>query len=53
MLSRVANGTRVRLIHSGFVAPRNDSAFKIMSEGWKVVMRNLDTVVRAEKGESK
>ena len=52
-LSRVADGTRVRLVHSGFVAPRNDSAFKIMSEGWKVVVRNLDAVVRAEKGESK
>ena len=52
-LSRVADGTRVRLVHSGFVAPRNDSAFKIMSEGWKVVMRKLDTVVREETGESK
>ena len=52
-LSRVDNGTRVRLVHSGFVAPRNDSAFKVMSDGWKVVVRNLDSVVRAEKGESK
>ena len=52
-LSQVDSGTRVRLVHSGFVAPRSDSAFKIMSEGWKVVMRNLDAVVRAEKGESK
>jgi uncharacterized protein YndB with AHSA1/START domain len=52
-LSRVAGGTRVRLIHSGFVVPANDTAFKGMSEGWKVVVRNLDTVVRAETGESK
>lgn len=52
-LSRVGDGTRVRLVHSGFVAPTNDMAFKTMSEGWKVVVRNLDTVVRAEKGESK
>ena len=52
-LSRAGNGTRVRLVHSGFAMPRNDSAFKVMSEGWKVVMRNLDTVMRAEKGESK
>ena len=52
-LSRVGDGTRVRLVHSGFVAPTNDMAFKTMSDGWKVVVRNLDTVVRAEKGESK
>jgi uncharacterized protein YndB with AHSA1/START domain len=52
-LSRVAGGTRVRLVHSGFVARANDTAFKGMSEGWKVVVRNLDTVVRAETGESK
>ena len=52
-LSRVGNGTRVRLVHSGFVAPRNDSAFKGMSEGWKVVVGRLDALMRAEKGESK
>ena len=52
-LSRVDNGTRVRLVHSGFVAPRNDSAFKGMSEGWKVVVGRLDALMRAEKGESK
>jgi uncharacterized protein YndB with AHSA1/START domain len=52
-LSRVGNGTRVRLVHSGFVAPRNDSAFKGMSEGWKVVVGRLDALVRAEKGEAK
>ena len=52
-LSRVANGTRVRLVHSGFVAPRNDSALKTMSEGWKVVVGRLDALMRAEKGETK
>lgn len=40
-LSRVANGTRVRLVHSGFVTPKNDTAFKNMSEGWKKVVRRL------------
>jgi hypothetical protein len=34
ILSRVENGTRLRLVHSGFVTPKNDSAFKNMSEGW-------------------
>jgi uncharacterized protein YndB with AHSA1/START domain len=40
-LSRVENGTRLRLVHSGFVLPRNDTAYKNMSEGWKTVVRNL------------
>src|SRR5258705_4446936 len=35
VLSSVENGTRLRLVHSGFVTPKNDSAFKAMSEGWK------------------
>ena len=44
ILSRVESGTRVRLVHSGFVLPQNDTAFKNMSEGWKKVIRNLDTI---------
>jgi uncharacterized protein YndB with AHSA1/START domain len=51
-LSRVENGTRLRLVHSGFVLPKNDTAFKNMSEGWKKVVRNLDTIA-AEQGTSK
>jgi uncharacterized protein YndB with AHSA1/START domain len=43
-LSRVAEGTRVRLVHSGFVLPKNEMAFKNMSEGWKEFVWNLDTV---------
>jgi len=43
-LSRAGTGTRVRLVHSGFITPRNDTAFKGMSEGWKKVVRNLDTI---------
>jgi uncharacterized protein YndB with AHSA1/START domain len=44
-LVRVQTGTRVRVVHSGFVTPKNDTAFKNMSEGWKKVLRNLNTVV--------
>jgi uncharacterized protein YndB with AHSA1/START domain len=51
-LSKVANGTRVRVVHSGFVLPKNDTAFKNMSEGWKKVVRNLDTIA-AEQDSSK
>jgi uncharacterized protein YndB with AHSA1/START domain len=43
-LSRVAEGTRVRLVHSGFVLPKNDTAFRNMGEGWKKVVRNLDAI---------
>lgn len=39
-LSRVDGGTRLRLVHSGFVVPRNESALKTMGGGWvKVVPR--------------
>jgi uncharacterized protein YndB with AHSA1/START domain len=40
-LSRVANGTRLRLVHSGFVLPRNEAAFKSMGEGWKKVVPRI------------
>ena len=48
-LSRAGTGTRVRLVHSGFITPRNDTAFKGMSEGWKKVVRNLDTIAREQE----
>jgi uncharacterized protein YndB with AHSA1/START domain len=41
MLSPVKNGTRLRLVHSGFVLPNNAIAFKNMSDGWPKVVRNL------------
>jgi len=43
-LSRVAGGTRLRLVHSGFVALRNDSAYRSMGEGWKKVVHNVGDV---------
>ena len=43
ILSEVQNGTRLRLVHSGFVLPKNDTAYKNMSEGWKKVMARLAT----------
>lgn len=47
-LSQVDGGTRLQLVHSGFVLPRNDTAYKNMSEGWKTVVKRLDTVVTEE-----
>jgi uncharacterized protein YndB with AHSA1/START domain len=44
ILSRVKAGTRLRLVHSGFVLPQNDTAFKNMSEGWKRCVRRIDTI---------
>jgi len=44
ILSKVENGTRLRLVHSGFVTPKNDSAFKSMSEGWKKVVHSVGAI---------
>jgi uncharacterized protein YndB with AHSA1/START domain len=44
MLSKVENGTRLRIVHSGFVTPKNDSALKTMGEGWKKVVQNIGTI---------
>jgi uncharacterized protein YndB with AHSA1/START domain len=40
-LTKVDNGTRLRLVHSGFVTPTNDSAFKSMSGAWKAVVNRV------------
>jgi uncharacterized protein YndB with AHSA1/START domain len=49
VLSAVENGTRLRLVHSGFVLPKNDTAFKSMSQGWRKVVENIDAIA-AEQG---
>ncbi|MBI3503955.1 MAG: SRPBCC domain-containing protein [Proteobacteria bacterium] len=43
-LAREANGTRVRIVHSGFVLPRNETAFTNMGNGWKKVVATIETV---------
>jgi uncharacterized protein YndB with AHSA1/START domain len=40
-LTRVPQGTRLRLVHSGFVVPVNDTAFRNMGEGWRKVVPSL------------
>ena len=47
-LSKVGNGTRLRLVHSGFVLPRNETAYQTMSNGWKAVVQRLDKVAGEE-----
>jgi uncharacterized protein YndB with AHSA1/START domain len=43
-LSRVENGTRLRLVHSGFVLPDNDTSFKNLGEGWKKVVPKIGAI---------
>ncbi len=43
-LTPVAGGTRLRLVHAGFVTPRNDVALKSMSDGWKKVVHNIGDI---------
>jgi uncharacterized protein YndB with AHSA1/START domain len=43
-LSGAENGTRVRMVHSGFVLPRNHTAFEGMSEGWKTVVQRIEAI---------
>ena len=49
MLSRAENGTRLRLVHSGFVLPRNETAFRNMSEGWKKVVPSIGNIADEKK----
>lgn len=43
-LSAVETGTRLRVVHSGFVLPKNETAFHGMSEGWKGVVQRIDAL---------
>ncbi|MGO4565719.1 SRPBCC domain-containing protein [Rhizobium sp. 2YAF20] len=45
VLSRVENGTRLHLVHSGFVTPTNDTAFKNMSDGWKKIVPRIGAFI--------
>jgi uncharacterized protein YndB with AHSA1/START domain len=43
-LSRVEAGTRLRVVHSGFVLPQNEVAFKNMGGGWKKVVPAIGAI---------
>ncbi|MGB3339015.1 MAG: SRPBCC domain-containing protein [Devosia sp.] len=49
LLSRVEAGTRLRLVHSGFVMPVNNVAYRNMSEGWKTIVTRI-TPIADEQG---
>jgi len=48
-LEKVAGGTRLRLVHSGFVSPRNDSAYRGMSGGWKQVVPAIGAIAGVQE----
>ena len=47
-LTRVAEGTRVHMVHSGFILPKNESAYTNMSGGWTRVVHALGTIAGEE-----
>jgi len=47
-LQKVPGGTRLRLVHSGFVRPRNDTAYRSMSGGWSKVVSSIGAITVAE-----
>ena len=47
-LSATEAGTRLRLVHSGFVAPRNANALRVMGEGWKKIVTERIGVIADE-----
>jgi uncharacterized protein YndB with AHSA1/START domain len=46
-LSAAETGTRVRLVHSGFVLPKNDTAFRNMRHGWTKVLKTVGVLAAA------
>jgi uncharacterized protein YndB with AHSA1/START domain len=51
-LSKADTGTRLRLVHSGFVLPANETAYRKMGEGWKTVVKKLDQVAAEQAASS-
>jgi uncharacterized protein YndB with AHSA1/START domain len=43
-LAKVDGGTRLRVVHSGFVLPKNATAFRNLSEGWKKVVSKIGVI---------
>jgi uncharacterized protein YndB with AHSA1/START domain len=43
-LSKAEGGTRLRMVHSGFVLPTNETAFRNMGEGWKKCVPRIGDV---------
>jgi uncharacterized protein YndB with AHSA1/START domain len=52
-LSRVDNGTRLRLVHSGFVLPKNEIAYTNMGGGWKKVVPRIGEIAGEQDASTK
>lgn len=50
-LSRAAGGTRLRLVHAGFVVPRNNSALETMGGGWRKVVPSIGRITGEQEGQ--
>jgi uncharacterized protein YndB with AHSA1/START domain len=52
-LARVEGGTRLRVVHSGFALPHNDTAFRNMSGGWKKVVPGIGAIAAEQDASRK
>jgi uncharacterized protein YndB with AHSA1/START domain len=43
-LAEVDGGTLLRLVHSGFALPENDTAYRNLGEGWKKVFNKISRI---------
>ena len=48
-LTAVAGGTRVKMVHSGFVMPKNESAYTNMSGGWTKVVHAMGDIAGEQR----
>ena len=44
ILTRIEGGTHLRLVHSGFLVPRNQTALTSLGDGWNKVVETLGDV---------
>jgi uncharacterized protein YndB with AHSA1/START domain len=49
-LEKSDGGTRVRLVHAGFVLPRNEGAYRNMSGGWAKVVPAIAEIAGEQAG---
>ena len=47
-LSATEAGTRLQLVHSGFVVPANDTAYQNLGKGWKVCFERVAGIATEE-----
>ncbi len=47
-LTPVPEGTRLQLVHSGFVMPKNETARQNMGDGWVKVVARLDEAIAGD-----